>query len=154
MQSSLQTTSKNINILSKVFTYYNINHSEFDELANSALYKTELNFDSSKGFLFTTLLKVNMKNACRNYLKKNYFFITNKKQMPDEIGKKEPSKEELLIKDCLDSLPDEYRNILQQRYYQSMTFVEIAEYNGYTLRTAFRHISKAEEALKKLFLED
>lgn len=50
----------------------------------------------------------------------------------------------------MESLPEDMKKIIKQRFYGNMTMNEIAEKNGYSRETARRHLNKAISLCKKI----
>ena len=51
---------------------------------------------------------------------------------------------------CDKAISDEIKNILNQRFFQNMTMVEIAKANGYSRETARRRLKTAIKKCKKI----
>ena len=60
--------------------------------------------------------------------------------------------ERIEIKELIDNLDEETKDIIYKRFYESKTAKEIGEENGYGRETARRRIKQAIEKIKKCLL--
>lgn len=116
-----------------------------------AVWKAMQNYVPDRGTKFTTYFCSIFFKICVNLYKKE------KRQI--QIIQRQPVKTINYfhcldpIEEYLEYVPDEYHDILRQRFSYKMTLMEIAEANGYSHEIARREIADALEFLKEEFLE-
>ena len=109
---------------------------------------------------FTTFLFKNVRWQC--YLQAHTITKYQHKHQPLEdhtydVSNKETKEyisleSQLAIDEALEALPKKTLNIIQQRFYDGMTFKQIGDANGYSHETARSRVDKAVDSIKKLYL--
>lgn len=139
-----------LNIMGKVEIGYRkaIDKDDLESIKMDTLWKCLKKYDESKGAKFTSYLFQQLDYAFRNKLKVNKKNMEYSWSGPDKSDHKTAQKEE--VRDMLYGLSDEIKNILNQRFFQNMTMVEIADANGYSRETARRRLKIAIKKCKKI----
>jgi RNA polymerase sigma factor (sigma-70 family) len=112
-------------------------------------------YDPTKGAKFTSYFYQQLSYAYKNELKKKRFeFSTDSSVLANAIEERrrsnldEESRKDVRI--VLESMPEDMRKIMQQKFYHEMSFKQIAEENGYSRETARRRFQKAVKMFKKI----
>ncbi len=61
-------------------------------------------------------------------------------------------EDKLAIDEAMEQMPDKVLDIIEQRFYQQMTFSEIGKANGYSHETARTHLDNAVDSIKKMYM--
>lgn len=124
---------------------------EIESCQMIALWKSIISFNPACGVLFSTYLYRGVQNLCRQYLVKDAKYYRNistasvfKLYNIDAVDLK------LDAKDIIDKLPSHYKDVIIDRFYNKLTFKEIASKNGYSYETARRNLSRAICTMKKI----
>lgn len=135
----------------------------------TTLWKCIEKYDDTKGAKFTSYLYQQLVFAYKNELKKKSHiypmggikeldsayavstFSYSKSKRRDTSERKITNEYAKSIVDpIIDSVSDDNRNILNQRFFHNMTMKEIAKQNGYSRETARRQLKKAINECKKI----
>lgn len=76
------------------------------------------------------------------------FFPTPRKDAPQAIDELVQREEESGVLKALDQVPEKYRTILLLKYYDELSYLEIAEVLGCKLGTVMSRLSRAREKLQ------
>jgi RNA polymerase sigma factor (sigma-70 family) len=116
------------------------------------LWESLKRYDKSKGRKFTTYLYCGILMQCRKRINR-FKYITldvvasymdlNKMNLDAEMTREK-------VRDSVDKLDDELRDLIYSRFFDGKTLREIAKENGYSIETARRRIKKAICKLKKI----
>jgi len=141
MDKNFDEAYKNIDykrIMDKVCSGYSrsVDPDELSSIRLNTLWECLKKYDPTRGAKFTSYLYQQLTFAIKNSLKKRKREFTN---IPIEKYKNETENISLVLSD----LPDEYSNLLRQKYLGNMTMEEIGKENGYSRETARRKIKKA-----------
>ena len=128
------------NIMNKVANRYraNIDVDEIESIKMNTLWKCIEKHDEDKS-KFTSFLYSQLSFALKNKVKKKKLEY-NCSTIEKEDFKAVVSME---YTDILSGLPDDTRQILNQRFYQNLTMKEIGKINGYSRETARRRLKNA-----------
>lgn len=128
------------NIMNKVANRYrrNIDLDEIESIKMNTLWKCIEKHDEEKS-KFTSFLYSQLSYALKNKVKKKKLEY-NCSSIEKTDYKAEISLEYI---DIVSGLPDEARNIINQRFYQNLTMKEIGRINGYSRETARRRLKNA-----------
>lgn len=107
------------------------------------LWESLKRYDKTKGRKFTTYLYCGILMQCRKRLSR-FEYIT----IDDVASYMDFNR--IYIRDCVDKLDVEHRELVYSRYFEGMTLREIAKENDYSIETARRKIKKALCKLKKM----
>jgi RNA polymerase sigma factor (sigma-70 family) len=137
-----------LNIMNKVANYYKkaVDLDEIESIKMDTLWKCVNKYEEDRGAKFTSYLYQQLTYAFKNRIKKKrveFSCDTLEKQDFNMCSKKE-------VYDIMHGLSDEIKNILNQRFFQNMTMVEIAKANGYSRETARRRLKTAIKKCKKI----
>lgn len=99
---------------------------------------------------FTTTLYRYTNWACKRQLEKDRRFANQKTLPSDMVADLDSNPAILHLRDCVESLPDQDRTLIQQRYYDRMTFDEIGQANGFSRGMARQRTMKAFAMLRSL----
>jgi RNA polymerase sigma factor (sigma-70 family) len=137
-----------LNIMNKVANYYKkaVDLDEVESIKMDTLWKCVNKYQKDRGAKFTSYLYQQLTYAFKNRIKKKkveFSCDTLEKQDFNMSSKKE-------VYDIMHGLSDEIKNILNQRFFQNMTMVEIAKANGYSRETARRRLKNAIKKCKKI----
>ena len=121
----------------------NFTPEEMEQLKLICLWKCTQNFDATKEVKFTSYLYASLRNAIIREIKNK-----NSKYSYSDIGDSNnlscgSGVGSIDTKNAIGNLPDEYQNIIFQRFFSNMTVAEIGRANGYSRETARRKIKKA-----------
>ena len=141
MNRDIDEAVKNIDykkIMDKVCSKYNrfVDADELSSLRMNTLWECLKKFDTSRNVKFTSYLYQQLTYAIKNHLKKKKREFTN---IPFDVAKDPIENVNVILID----FPDEYRNLLRQKYISRMTMTEIGLANGYSRETARRKVNKA-----------
>jgi RNA polymerase sigma factor (sigma-70 family) len=116
------------------------------------LWESLKGYDKSKGRKFTTYLYCGILMQCRKRINR-FKYITiddvapymdlNKMNLDAEMTREK-------VRDSVDKLDADLRDLIYSRYFDGETLKEIAKANGYSIETARRRIKKAICNLKKI----
>lgn len=128
------------NIMNKVANRYraNIDVDEIESIKMNTLWKCIEKHDEDKS-KFTSFLYSQLSFALKNKVKKKKLEY-NCPTIEKEDFKAVVSME---YTDIVSGLPDDTRQILNQRFYQNLTMKEIGKINGYSRETARRRLKNA-----------
>ncbi len=128
------------NIMNKVANRYraNIDVDEIESIKMNTLWKCIEKHDEDKS-KFTSFLYSQLSFALKNKVKKKKLEY-NCSTIEKEDFKAVVSME---YTDIVSGLPDDTRQILNQRFYQNLTMKEIGKINGYSRETARRRLKNA-----------
>ncbi len=128
------------NIMNKVANRYrrNIDVDEIESIKMNTLWKCIEKHDEDKS-KFTSFLYSQLSFALKNKVKKKKLEY-NSPSIEKEDFKAVVSME---YTDIVSGLPEETREILNQRFYQNLTMKEIGKINGYSRETARRRLKNA-----------
>ena len=128
------------NIMNKVANRYraNIDVDEIESIKMNTLWKCIEKHDEDKS-KFTSFLYSQLSFALKNKVKKQKLEY-NCSTIEKEDFKAVVSME---YTDIVSGLPDDTRQILNQRFYQNLTMKEIGKINGYSRETARRRLKNA-----------
>tara|TARA_B100000497_G_C7440292_1_gene274033 strand:+ start:68 stop:544 length:477 start_codon:yes stop_codon:yes gene_type:complete len=128
------------NIMNKVANRYrrNIDLDEIESIKMNTLWKCIEKHDEEKS-KFTSFLYSQLSYALKNKVKKKKLEY-NCSSIEKTDYKAEMSLEYI---DIVSGLPDEAKNIINQRFYQNLTMKEIGKINGYSRETARRRLKNA-----------
>lgn len=128
------------NIMNKVANRYrrNIDVDEIESIKMNTLWKCIEKHDENKS-KFTSFLYSQLSFALKNKVKKKKLEY-NSPSIEKEDFKAVVSME---YTDIVSGLPEETREILNQRFYQNLTMKEIGKINGYSRETARRRLKNA-----------
>jgi RNA polymerase sigma factor (sigma-70 family) len=148
MDKNFDEAYKNIDykrIMDKVCSRYSraVDPDDLTSIRLNTLWECLKKYDPTRGAKFTSYLYQQLTFAIKNSLKKRKREFTN---IPIEKYKNETENISLVLSD----LPDEYSNLLRQKYLGNMTMEEIGKENGYSRETARRKIKKALNLYKRL----
>ncbi|AEG59648.1 RNA polymerase sigma factor [Desulforamulus ruminis] len=141
------------------------NHADASDLAQEAFIKIYQALPNFRGDAsFSTWIYHITVNVCRDELRKKQRRPTvslddspNQGNTTYELRSNGPTPEEALdrnetqvmVQQCLSTLPDDYRIILVMREIQELSYDEIAETLGCSLGTVKSRLSRARQALKE-----
>jgi RNA polymerase sigma factor (sigma-70 family) len=122
------------------------------------LKRTLESHDESFGQKFTTSLWRFCDWECKRLLKSKQSFNKNSSKTKslsylDKIAV-DKTEDTIDVRDCLDKLPSEYRDILKQYYFEQQTMEEIGKINGYSRETARKIINKGLENLRIIMTDN
>jgi len=148
MNRDIDEAVKNIDykkIMDKVCSKYNrfVDADELSSLRMNTLWECLKKFDTSRNVKFTSYLYQQLTYAIKNHLKKKKREFTN---IPFDVAKDPIENVNVILID----FPDEYRNLLRQKYISRMTMTEIGLANGYSRETARRKVNKATKYYEAL----
>ena len=128
------------NIMNKVANRYrrNIDLDEIESIKMNTLWKCIEKHDEEKS-KFTSFLYSQLSYALKNKVKKKKLEY-NCSSIEKTDYKAEMSLEYI---DIVSGLPDEAKNIINQRFCQNLTMKEIGKINGYSRETARRRLKNA-----------
>lgn len=120
-------------------------------------------FDSSKSEFITWLFTIG-KNIARAYIKKEARMSTISMDkdfdgftLSDILTSKKDSQHDTVVmmkydyvKNCIDALPEKYKNVIVMREIENMTYQEIEDYTGLAEGTVKSQIRKGRKILKKM----
>ncbi len=150
----------NINVMNKICNkYYGIISSEeLERCKLISVWKAIEKYDSKKGKCkFTSFLC----NRLYWEIQKQLYEINKAGRIKKsgsassliaEICGEFENSERIEIKELIDNLDEETKDIIYKRFYESKTAKEIGEENGYGRETARRRIKQAIEKIKKCLL--
>ena len=126
--------------MNKVANRYrrNIDVDEIESIKMNTLWKCIEKHDENKS-KFTSFLYSQLSFALKNKVKKKKLEY-NSPSIEKEDFKAVVSME---YTDIVSGLPEETREILNQRFYQNLTMKEIGKINGYSRETARRRLKNA-----------
>ena len=117
-----------------------------------ALWRCIQNHDDSYGRKFTTSLFIHVDWECKREISSlNKKPVSLLGECDDEIVSPEPSGQ---IPEILDSLPDNQKEIIYQRFYENRTLEEIGQKQGYSKEAARQNINKILSKLRETTGED
>jgi RNA polymerase sigma-70 factor (ECF subfamily) len=77
----------------------------------------------------------------------------NRVTFEDVIYREEESNDEYFsLMESMKKIKKEYRNILHLRYYENLSYEEIAEYEKISIGTVMSRLNRAKKALKEVIL--
>jgi len=130
-----------------------ISYDELEQCKFLALWRAMQAFKPN-GCKFTSFLFRSVELHCTREVKKQY---KNKISVicPTVLPDRRLNHIELAdLEDAIDSLPDDLRDIIKQRFFDKLTLKEIAQKNKFSGEWANRKIKKALERLSKIFNND
>lgn len=141
MNRNIDEAVKNIDykkIMDKVCSKYNrfVDADELSSLRMNTLWECLKKFDTSRNVKFTSYLYQQLTYAIKNHLKKKKREFTN---IPFDVAKESIENVNVILID----FPNEYKDLLRQKYISRMTMTEIGLANGYSRETARRKVNKA-----------
>ena len=141
MNRNIDEAVKNIDykkIMDKVCSKYNrfVDVDELSSLRMNTLWECLKKFDTSRNVKFTSYLYQQLTYAIKNHLKKKKREFTN---IPFDVAKESIENVNVVLID----FPNEYKDLLKQKYISRMTMTEIGLANGYSRETARRKVNKA-----------
>jgi RNA polymerase sigma factor (sigma-70 family) len=98
---------------------------------------------------FSSSLYNYMQWECKSYLRHNYSYVSDYEQA--KLVRARDMTLQYEVTDCLQQLPEAYREILIQYHYYNMTLREIGDRNGYTKTSAHKKIAKAQLEFARLW---
>ena len=161
------------NIIRSVNNKYSyVDSDDQSSISMETLWRCTNRYDNTKGAKFTSFLYQQLTFAYKNLLKKkksptpmgslneiagiqtvdtstvNVKKNKHKRSMYERKLAKEEAQN--ILYPMLESIPNDSKNIIQQRFFSNMTMKEIAMQNGYSRETARRKLKKAIDICKKL----
>jgi len=148
MNRNIDEAVKNIDykkIMDKVCSKYNrfVDADDLSSMRMNTLWDCLKKFDTSRNVKFTSYLYQQLTYAIKNHLKKKKREFTN---IPFDVAKEPIENVNVILID----FPNEYRNLLKQKYISRMTMTEIGLSNGYSRETARRKVNKATKYYEAL----
>tara|TARA_Y100001938_G_scaffold150868_1_gene243979 strand:+ start:3406 stop:3900 length:495 start_codon:yes stop_codon:yes gene_type:complete len=139
----------NRNIIKAVTKKYSKSLSKDDQKSCGmhGLWRCIQNHDDSYGRKFTTSLFIHVEWECRRHLsssKKNKVSFLG--EMDSEIVSSIGDKD---ILDILETLPENQKDIIYQRFYENRTLEEIGKSQGYSKEAARQNINKIISKLRE-----
>jgi RNA polymerase sigma factor (sigma-70 family) len=120
-----------------------IPYEEIDSCKMIGLWECLKKYDKTRGRKFTTYLYCGIQLQCKKQLSR-FDYIT----IGDVASYMDFNR--IYIRDCVDKLDFEYKELVYNRYFEGKTLREIAKENSYSIETARRKIKKALCKLKKM----
>lgn len=122
-----------------------IDHHDLSSISMCTLHRCIERYDPTKGAKFTSYFYQQLLYAFKNELKKK-----KPEFSCDTIEKSFDMQSKNEVYEILESIPENMRSIIKQKFYYQMSFKEIAEANGYSRETARRRLNKAMKLCKKI----
>ena len=122
-----------------------IDHHDISSISMCTLMRCVERYDPTKGAKFTSYLYQQLVYAYKNELKKK-----KPEFSCDTIEKSFDMQSKNEVYEILESIPENMKKIIQQKFYYDMSFKEIAQENGYSRETARRRFQKAMKLCKKI----
>ena len=140
----LLSDSNIIGIMNAVSSRYRtIDPDQIDSIKLNTLWECIKKYDPSRGAKFTSYLYQNLNFAFKNELKKKTReFATDTLELSAQDSYVDYG-------DVFEGIPEEYADLLKQKFISNMTMNEIGMINGYSRETARRKVAKAVKIYKK-----
>jgi DNA-directed RNA polymerase specialized sigma24 family protein len=122
--------------------YRSIDPDQLDSIKLNTLWECAKKYDPKRGTKFTSYLYQNLVFAFKNEIKKRI------REYPTETIELNTPAKGTSNTDIFDGIPEEYVNLLEQKYIYNMTMNEIGNRNGYSRETARRKVAKAVKFYK------
>jgi RNA polymerase sigma factor (sigma-70 family) len=121
-------------------------------LAAHELMKADVDFDESRGNKITTVRTVYFKNFCRTYIRKE---LRRDKQVQEVkwLFKNPPIKKGVVddLNEMVNLLPSRQKEVVQDYFYNNLTFKEIGAKLGVSRQRAEQILSRAIKNLRVEF---
>ena len=142
--------TNNAKIMNKVCGFYRniIPKEDLHRCKLVALWKALVKFDISCGQKFTSYLYNSIKWECQKEL---YIINKYRKGMvynDDLFECFDQNSTEIM--DAIETLPPKLRDVIEQRFFYSLTMEEIGSKNNYSRETARRYVKRGLEKLKDI----
>lgn len=108
------------------------------------LWESMKSYDGKKGRKFTTYLYSGIQLQCMKTIRNELEL----KPIDDVVSYMDFNR--IYIRDCVDKLEDDDKNLIYDRYFDMKTLKEISSEQGYSIETARRKINKALCKLEKI----
>jgi len=140
----LLSDSNIIGIMNAVSSRYRtIDPDQIDSIKLNTLWECIKKYDPGRGAKFTSYLYQNLNFAFKNELKKKTReFATDTLELSAQDSYVDYG-------DVFEGIPEEYADLLKQKFISNMTMNEIGMINGYSRETARRKVAKAVKIYKK-----